>query len=353
MISLLSRFPLDLSTLLWTPPKMRANSTIRAKMILIVLAVALMGGCSSSRGIRLRSVPQSPLVDRLKLTSFWGPKPSDRTLQVLRVDNLEGDLGGDPRLLLQKLQASIDREPTAEKLHAFIELAYVGAKKLEDRDPQAAVELYGASVLYAHDYLFDEFFASQRNPYDPQFRAVCDLYNGGLEGALRIACGDGELLPGRTKTINTASGTWDIACVLRGGRWQADDIDHFEFVADYEIEGLTNHYQTHGLGVPLIAVLGNKPSNSPAARYYPPGLSFPVTAFLRPVPNIDPQTGRPSRTRQCVLELYDPLTTTTTEVANRLVPLQSDLSTPLAYFLARPEMESLATTGLLDPDALL
>ena len=40
-------------------------------------------------------------------------------------------------------------------------------------------------------------------------------------------------------------------------------------------------------------------------------------------------------------------------VAGRNVPLESDLTTPLAYFLSRPEMGDLATIGLLDPDKLL
>ena len=54
-----------------------------------------------------------------------------------------------------------------------------------------------------------------------------------------------------------------------------------------------------------------------------------------------------------MLELCDPLTTSDTVMAGRYVPLESDLTTPLAYFLSRPEMGSLATIGLLQPDELL
>ncbi len=44
-----------------------------------------------------------------------------------------------------------------------------------------------------------------------------------------------------------------------------------------------------------------------------------------------------------------------TVVAGHRVPLESDLTTPLAYFLSRPEMnlESFATKGLLRPETLL
>ena len=57
-------------------------------------------------------------------------------------------------------------------------------------------------------------------------------------------------------------------------------------------------------------------------------------------------------TRRCVLELFDPIDSTNTVVANRLVPLESDISTALGYKLekGRENNESLiATIGLLDP----
>ena len=149
-------------------------------------------------------------------------------------------------------------------------------------------------------------------------------------------------------TIHTASGPWEISCVLRGGVWQPDDFDHFEFVSDYEMKGLKNHYQTHGLGVPLIVVRRSYRGEPEAARYYPPGLSFPVSAFLRPVSGPG-QLGR----KQGLLELCDPLEISDTRVGRLLVPLESDVTTPLAYFLAKVPMESLATIGLFRPEQLL
>jgi len=109
------------------------------------------------------------------------------------------------------------------------------------------------------------------------------------------------------------------------------------------------------LGVPLIAVRRGYKGEPAAARYYPPELSFPVTAFLRPLSKIDPQTGRGATRNQCVLELHDPLTTDELLVAGRPVPLESDLTTPLAYFLSRPEIDLenlVATAGLFRPETL-
>jgi pimeloyl-ACP methyl ester carboxylesterase len=234
------------------------------------------------------------------------------------------------------------------------ELAFIGGKKTERRDSRAALDLYGASVLHAYDYLFDPRFADSRNQYDPQYRRACDLYNGGLESALRIICATRELVPNTTKTINPASGAWDINCMLQGSRWQPTDFERFEFVSDYDIKGLKNLYQTHGLGVPLIAVRHSHSDEPVGAKYYPAGLSFPVTACLRPISRIDPQTGQIATRNQCCLELYDPLATDSALVAGRPVPLESDLSTPLAYFLSRPEMNlDTSTLGLLHPEEML
>ena len=329
------------------------------RLALVGLLVASVVGCASSRGVSLRSAPQSPLVDRLKLTSYWGPQASPRTMQTLRVCNLADDLAENPQGVLESLQALIDREPSAERVYAFAELAYLEAKKAEEGNKRLAMDLYGASVLHTYEYLFDDRFAYMRNPYDPQYRGACDLYNGALEGALRIACENKSLVPGNAQTIHTAAGIWNITCVLRGTGWRADDFGTFEFVSDYEIKGLTNHYRTHGLGVPLIAVRRSYAGEPAAAKYYPEDLSFPVTAFLRPLPDRDPVAGEGNRqrasgtvVRQGLLELYDPLTAPEAIVGNRLVPLESDMTTPLAYFLSNPRLD-MATVGLLQPEKLM
>ncbi|MHB1035570.1 MAG: esterase/lipase family protein [Pirellulales bacterium] len=320
--------------------------------ILTVLAAVILpaGGCTSSKWANLRSAPQNPLVERLQLSSYSGPQPSPRTVQLLRrYDQLEL-WKRDPQRALENLQTVLVREPTAEKSYSVAELAYLAGKKIEPRDPQRALDLYGASVTHAYRYLFDEQFGPLRNPYDPQFRGACDLYNGALEDSLRIIKKMGQLLPGRASTIQTANETWDVTIVFRGGQWRAEDIERFEFVSDYEINGLTNHYQMYGLGVPLIAVRRSHPGEPAAARFYPPGLSFPVTAFLRVLPNAAPPGPDATGRRQALLELYDPLVESDITVGRLRVPLESDLSTPLAYFLDTPPLGEWATDGLFRPE---
>lgn len=325
---------------------------LAARLCGVLLAWILAGqltGCSSPKYAKLRSVPKSPLVEQLKLTSRGGPQPSPRTMQVLRQFNLHTQLRGDWKDLLRDFQTVLEQQATPEKVYAFSEINYLAAKKVEVKDARAALDYYGASVAHAYLYLFDERFAPVRNPYDPEFRGACDLYNGALEGALRIVKKQGALSPGCTHTIETATQAWDVTVVARDGQWKADDFERFEFVSDFEVQGLTNQYQNFGLGVPLIAVRKRR-DDSPRERYYPAELSFPVTAFLRLMPDSPPGLSGPANRHTALLELHDPLSSVDVHVGSRLSPLETDLSTPLAYFLNNPQLNELATDGLLRPD---
>jgi len=331
----------------------RTDPAVVWAITLAVLILLAASGCATSRMAELREVPRSPLVERFQLFSDHGPRASRRTRQFLRVNGLTQYVGGDPRKLLDEVQAVIDREPTADNVYAFAELSFLEARRAELRDPRLALDLYGASVLHAYQYLFDSRFAHTRNQYDPHFRGACDLYNGALERVLRLVCRGQGLAPGRTYRIQTSSGAWAITCVLRGSRWRPEDFGRFEFCSDYEIKGLENRYYTYGLGVPLIAVRRSYPGEPAAARYYPEDLSFPVTALLRPVVADAGPSASDRPPRQAELELYDTLATTHVTVSGRRVPLESDLTTPLAYFLSNPALSNLDTIGLLRPEALL
>lgn len=318
-----------------------------------VAAALALSGCSAQRAVALRSSPLNPLSQTLKLGTWSGPEPTPRTLQLLRVYGLEDDLGGSPEKLLEQFQAVTDRDPTPEKVYALAELAYLGGQKQEKHNPERAKQLYSAAVLHAYRYLFDSRLQPARNAYDPQFRASCELYNTALETSLRLENRLRGIRPGETYTFASSAGVCDIVCQLRSGTWRPEDFARFEFASDYDIYGLQNHYRRYGLGVPLIAVRQRYADEPASARYYPPELSFPVTALVRPCGMIYPPAPDAAPRHQAVLELYDPLATDTVPIGGSLVPLESDLTTPLAHFLANPQFDNLADTGLFDGEALL
>lgn len=334
------------------------------------------GGCASSEWVKVRDTPRNPLASSLDLVSRQGPKPTKRTMQLLRRYNLADQWDGDRKQLLAQLEEIQQREPEREHEYAMAELAYITAREAENLPEMfhrgRALEFYGSSLVHAYRYFFDYRDELPLNAYDPQFRGASDLYNQSLEGMLRLVSQDGQLRPGTTRTICTSSHECSCEIVMRSNGWHADDYDHFEFVSDYQVQGLRNHYHNYGLGVPLIAVRRPHDGEDPAERFYPPNLSFPLTAFLRVSSLEDEGRGRVGSRREVfdastidakasttptagaprfVLELYDSLEQPTIEVAGRRVPLEADLSTPLAYFLNQPQFQDskLSTLGLLNP----
>jgi pimeloyl-ACP methyl ester carboxylesterase len=313
---------------------------------------AVLAGCAQQRYVRVRERPHPLLPPSWNLAARKELRPTPRTVQLLRRYDLVGLHERSPEAALARLQKEIETEPTLEKICSYAELSYLHGKRLELRGkPKDALDAYGAAVAHAYWYLLDPALDPVRNPYDPQFRRACDLYNDALAGAMRLVIRQNRLRPGETQVIQTGQKQLQVQVVLRG-QWRPEEIDRLEFVRDYEVEGgLTNHYHTYGLGVPLIAVRAKLPEVTQADRYYPPGLSFPITAFLR-VERQTPQQAA-SGVYRCTLELYDPLYSSDIAVANRLVPLETDLTTPLAYFLDNPAFreKDLATLGLLNPNA--
>jgi pimeloyl-ACP methyl ester carboxylesterase len=327
-------------------------------MAALAMGAGLLAGCAGPKWVAVRDAPRNPLTDRLKLLSRGGPRPTERTLMFLRSYDLEAHVHDNPCDLIRKVQAVIDHEPSPEALAAAAELAYVGGARSDMLvQTQQAFNLYCASVAYSYSYLFNPQFTQFTNPYDPQFRGACDLYNAGLEAVLRAVNKQGKLKPGESVSVELKGQKYDITIEPRNVPWPAANIKRFEFVSDYQINGLKNVFHTYGLGVPLIAVRKDHPPDDPVEKHYAPGLSFPVTAFLRCLPD-QPQpvasngSGDGKSHHRAVLELYDPLQATDITVDDRRVPLESNITTPLAYSLNDPAFATLdqPTTGFLHPD---
>jgi pimeloyl-ACP methyl ester carboxylesterase len=257
----------------------------------------------------------------------------------------------DPNACFEGLQQLLNTEVDGEIVYSVSEMAYIFGKRAErEKNEARALDMYGVAVSNAYMYLFSSEFDSVRNPYDPQFRGACDLYNESLQASLRLVNAKGELLPGKSYQVTTGNQTYEVATIARGN-WRNEDFERFEFVSEFELDKLAGAGTTYGLGVPLIAIRKAGDPNDPREKYYPKGLSFPVTALLRVVrPGSMPGRGATHR-HHCILELHDPLVSHDLQLAGRLVPLQTDLSKSLAHFLDSEQFRErdTATSGLINP----
>lgn len=333
-------------------------------LLALGLAVVFTSGCSTTHYLARRDTRENALAAPLHLLSRKGPQLQERTSFTLRRYGLEKQYSDDPAGTLVMLRNMATDEADPERQFAVAELAYIEGKKAEnDKQVGVALEYYSLALTSSYEYLFAGAFHDARSPYDPQFRGACNLYNEALEDSLRLLCADNRLRPGASYTIASGEHEFTIETAVRGN-WSAEDFDHFEFVSDYEIQTLNNRHRTYGLGVPLIAVRKQAADQSGENKFYPDGLSFPVTALLRTT--YEPQLSKAPTTlltsgssesvppatkgkRRTVLEFYDPLNQNQIHLANHWVPLQTDITTPLAYFLDTEQFRerNSATKNLL------
>jgi pimeloyl-ACP methyl ester carboxylesterase len=324
--------------------------TVRiVRLLCTAIWLGLFTGCTTTKYLSNRSVRDNALSNTLKLVGRKGPQVSERTWNTLRRFDLEDHYKADSDNCFELIRQRVNEHPDAELIYALSELSYVEGKKAERAGKISdALNHYGIALTNSYDYLFSDDLSTTRNEYDPQFRSVCDLYNESLEDTLRLLCSDNKIEPGQTYTIRTPKREFVVRTEMRG-KWKPDEFDHYEFVSDYEIQTLRNRHTTYGLGVPLIAVR-RPPNRDDQEKYYPEGLSYAVTALMRCVKPED--GGRTGTARTCVLEFFDPLSANQIQLAEKWVPLETDLTAPLALFLDSPEFRkrNRATEGLLNPN---
>jgi pimeloyl-ACP methyl ester carboxylesterase len=304
-------------------------------------------GCAAPRYVSTRTVRENPLASTLQLMRYRGPQVSPRTAAVLQRYGLDQVYEQEPSDALARMLEFVEQQAGNERLFAVAELAYIEGKKADRKGLSSkALDHYTLALTNSYQYLFSPQLEPLRNPYDPQFRGACDLYNQAFEDSLRLLCAEKQLKPGQTYTIETPDRNFTIETIARGD-WDVNELERFEFVSDFRVETLRNRHTTYGLGVPMVAVRRPQNPADPREKHYPEGLSYAVTAMLRCV-----QPLRGSQLPQrCILEFYDPLSENQIQLAKRWVPLETDLTTPLAYFLDSPQFRkrNLATEGLINP----
>jgi len=319
-----------------------------SSLLVAALCVAV-SGCASQPYVTLRSEPHSPLAAPLQLSSWTGPKPSRWTIEFLRQHDLLNKERLSKGWALEGVARIHREQPSPASCYALAELSFLAGRTAEMRSRVRAQALYWDGLAHSYEYLFDPRYERARTPYDPQFRATCDLYNGSLEQWMRLAQKGGQLKVGQTIAVRTKRQQADVTLASFGSAWKTENFERLEFASDYEVSGLENVHVTHGLGVPLIAVRRSGTAPPEVEKYYAKGLSFPMTAFLRPRAGQADANAAPAA---YALELYDPIEKPVVRLAEHHVPLESDITTPLAYFLSNPVFERLDTFGLLFPKRL-
>jgi pimeloyl-ACP methyl ester carboxylesterase len=348
-----------------------------SRRLVATLIVIFVPACGA---IGVREVKRPALFADWRASALVADKPSPRTVQTLRIYDLDHVYDRNPEQAVRQLHGIAVADPQADTLFALAELSYVRGQALAKKYPDDAVRHFVRCCAYAQHYLLassvDEEQAAgsrqqavnsqgtqapallpaagsllpataltPRDAFDPRFRLACNLYNAGLAQCLRTAQKLNRLDTRCALSLPAGNNKEDVVPVVHTGfAWKASEFGPLAFCEDYEVVGLANLYRDYGLGVPLIGSLAADAGIDHG--YYASKLRFPVTALIRfegGLADLD----RPNAAR---LELYNPRTVQAAQLGRHTVPLEADLTTPLAKFLDQYPAETLALTGFFRAD---
>lgn len=311
----------------------------------LALAVVALCGCATHE----KWIERRP-ADHAYVASLFGRADQPAPLSAA-TQGVAAPRGLDPADAEQRkrLMTLLEQEATSrlapELEFALAELAAAEARGLAPDDPDAAVGFYAEALVHGYRALA----ADKRERVSGTTR----VYNDSLTAMLRLLREKGQVRPGAIVPLPLSHGACSIAVELHSRRWTEADFQGFEFAGDYQVLALRNHYHTSGVGTPLIGVRYHADRDHPEDRYYPPKLCYPLTAVAR-AETVAPSAGHPAPGVRLVLELHDTTDHETFDLAGRRAPLETDLTTPLAYYLDQPDLheEDVSTLGLLKPDSV-
>jgi len=313
---------------------------------MVIALAAVVSGCAK---IGVTPYPMDLRLKQLSATALNTGSPSERTMLVLKQRDMAASWRSDIRSAILVLDADYRADPDRETLFALMELCFVGARMQPSNSQEQAVFQLTCAV-YAHDFLFDPDLTPRPSLFDPASRQSCEFYNRSLAGlmlnyrARHFTVTDGTRVPLINGSLELSGRKSELA-------WKPSQYDKFFVSYEFKVKGLDEEYGASGLGVPMITQ--RTPAQDEAResweRYLPKiRQTFPATVYLRIAPGFQKgATG--SKVRTASLEFYDPIKTSEIQVEGRHVPLQTDLTTPLAYMM---EVNSppQGLIGLLKPE---
>ena len=301
-------------------------------IVAILLLGCTLAGCAAPYGVT-RVSPQDS-YNHSMVNALGSKELSDSTKVVLQRYNFLDQMSEAPLKTVQDLHDIAKVDDRRDILFALSELSYIqGTTVLADRsnkDHQQARDLFLQSAVYAYYYLLDENRKVPSTAFDKSDQVACELYNRSLWQAFPTNKDGSLILSGGTRKLTGSPLSLEI---------KADDLywdyDRFQgfFPSDsFDVRGFTVRNRSEGLGMPLVGMLHESPES-------PNGGAMSITALLRlPGSFRDYLEGD----QQAVLELYSTLDTAEIRVNDRVVPLETDITTPLAY---RLNNSSLWTIG--------
>ncbi len=295
-------------------------------IVLLSLGMLFLTGCGTSP---LKRVDPTTNLKRLNKNALISDTLSPYTKQVLRQYGLQEAYWERPSktiyILAKRLHNAQIQDRPRDIAFALSELCYLHVRMHKLGGGMARTYL-ASSARYAYAVLFDKTLGPPLSDFDPRYRLAADFYNQSLAQVARLwgthtrhrVRKEVRLVLGRAK-LNIPPDLIKEAPILRKSK----------LAFDYEIKGFQRRVR-FGLGVPLIVPVpqGNStPSDEIIHQVSVKAASFFVyfTGSARDLTTV------------AKIAVYNPVKVTNLNIEGRKVPLQADLTAPIAYILERGE----------------
>jgi pimeloyl-ACP methyl ester carboxylesterase len=307
----------------------------------LLFCILLLTGCATPVGVKVVS-PREAYLDN-NANPLNAGVVSEQAKYVLNRYFLLNKFGSDPAAAIADLHEKALHDDRRDILYALAETSYLYGSQLADSfdsdNNKLAPDYFLLSALYAYYFSLEERPEPPPSRFDHRSRTALDLYNYGLWQGLATG-EDGRLaLEGTTRKLPL--GTLAITLDPAKLPWKMENFEKFMPADKYVVRGVSVRNQTAGVGLPVIGI------KKGPVKILTAGQAVPLTAFLRIQGNL---ASLNAGTATAALELYSPQDTSTLELNNRTVPLETDFTTALAYNLEGSEIWSFGVSAFLGKD---
>jgi len=288
----------------------------------LALLLALLAACRTPVGTDHVSMRQAQRqIDKSVLNLGV---PSSDTLRILHRYDLEKLFARDRFAAIDELHRRTARDDRRDQIFALAELSYLHADELSAAVKpgawRAAPDFYLASAIYSWLYLFGDGPEPRPGPFDRRFRIACDLYSRATALAFMNPRATNAGLVLRAGERHVGHGSVMVELNTNAFPWRLDEFEQFIPADSLKVRGLSVRDRSAGIGAPLVALQKTRDLSRGPAR-------VPATLLLRVKGGVRAlQAGRVTAT----VELYSGYDETEVQIGDQKVPLQVDITAPVA-----------------------
>lgn len=305
----------------------------------LLFSLLFLNGCSTTP-VGVNRISQKAAYQEAYTNPLSANIESNQARFVLNRYVLLKKFQKDPATAIAALHEKALYDDRRDILYALAETSYLYANQLTEssaaKDQALAPDYYLLSAIYAYLFILDERSEPPPSKFDHRSRNALDLYNFALWQGLATGENGGIVLEGKIRTLPFGQITMTLDTTHLP--WDIQEFEKFEPADRYSVRGVSVRNRTAGVGAPLIGL--KKTAQKSLSR----NQAVPVTAFLRIEGDLATLS---AGTATANLELYSPEDSNTLQFKDRLLPLGSDLTTPLAYQLESSKIWDFGLSAFL------